>query len=98
MKLSKAKAKKIGIEVWDYLAKHGEIKYKGDLPKKLFKKVKDMFANCPLCEYTYCDKCPLGRLAGNKSDCNYYDKWNDAESDKTRAKYAEIIRDKIKEW
>jgi hypothetical protein len=98
MKLTKAKAKKIAVEVWSYLAEHGEIRIKIDLPEKLYNKIKFLLMQCPCCELYYvggiCPRCPL-------KDCSFksaYSEWCGAKTKKTRAKYAAIIRDKLIAW
>lgn len=58
------RAKKLTLEVWKYLALHGEIRIKQDLPKHLLKSIDKLRCKCPLCELYYhhsgtCPKCPL---------------------------------------
>lgn len=102
--MTKRRAKAIGIEVWDYLAKHGEIDSKHDLPKKIFNKIKKLQDCCSLCQYhkernELCRSCILA-----KSDnmdyhfCGYYYYWAYSRTWEDRVKYAAIIRDKIKAW
>ena len=50
--MTNQKAKDLTIEVWQYLADHPKIKYKADLPKKLWNKIKFLTCQCPLCEIT----------------------------------------------
>ena len=113
MKLSKSKAKKLTIEIWQYLTEHPDIAFKEDLPPKIYDKVKDMVASCPLCELfrypdlddkIYEDKCCNGcPLHTPNSDSNYrckdYGNWqDDYNDDELRSYYAQIIVDKIKAW
>ena len=50
MEMTKKEAKEISLEVWRYLAEHGEIKSKFDLPVAMFEKIKNFNGGCPLCE------------------------------------------------
>jgi len=117
MKLTKAKAKKISVEVWTYLAEHPEIFMKSDLPKKLYNQIENHLHRCPLCELfkeketagyeieykKNCKHCPLWNCsqafyAARGCACRDYLNWENGLTCRTRAKYAAIIRDKIKEW
>jgi hypothetical protein len=106
MKLTKAKAKKIAVEVWSYLAEHGEIRFKTSLPEKLYNKISEMDYLCPLCELLSkkCRLCPLWNcterfyIENNYCACTDYLKWAHAITNEARAKYAAIIRDKLIAW
>lgn len=96
MKLTKKRAKSISLEVWEYLRDHPEIKSKDDLPTKIFTKIRFFRGKCSLCEVLNfaCRECCLNCLKSN----SYYGKWKLSKSNKTRAKYAGIIVEKIKAW
>lgn len=88
--ITKKRAKKLALEVWEYLKDHPEIKDKHHLPNKLISKIKNMKSWCPLCQYgeeqglTCKDFCPLGFYGS----CYYYFKWGEALSNKSRQKWA----------
>lgn len=92
-KMTKKQAKKLCIEVWEYLRDHPEIKVKCELPGKIWVKIEDLACRCPLCEILDCDACPLQRCTPG-----LFAKWTRAETDKTRAKYASAIVEKVKAW
>lgn len=101
------KAKEITLKVWRYLRDHPEICRKNQLPKYLYKLVKNFHAECPLCEFFYfikkgriegsCKPCPL-------KDCHYerslFQKWACADVDniETRQKAAAKIVEKVEAW
>lgn len=92
MKHTKKWAKKLSLEIWTYLRDHPEITRKNELPKKLWNKIKNLYCFCPLCNIaSYCVLCPL-------NDCSDYKLWYHAKTNKTRAKYAGMIVDKIDAW
>lgn len=91
--MTKKQAKKLCLEVWEYLRDHPEIKHKIGLPKNIRKKIVNCYASCPLCDiYEQCPDCPLGDW------CDDFWKWQRARTEKTRAKYAGLIVDKVKAW
>lgn len=101
MKLTKKKAKKICLEVWEYLRDHPEISSKVGLPIKLYDKIKNMFIRCPLCKcLDGCgsddDRCPISPCCNNGK--GIYDKWCESKQKRTRKKYASIIVEKVKAW
>ena len=100
--MTKLEAKALGIEMWEYLAKHPEIKRKGDLPAYLYSKIVSLFNFCPLCELfikdnprLICSLCPL-------KDCfdieSAYQRYNWGRTDEARRAAAQEIVDKIKAW
>ncbi len=94
--MTKKYAKKLCLEVWEYLRDHPETRGKWQLPKKLYAKIKWMDGYCPLCEMCKrCRGCPLEHCI--KDDSLYY-QWHRARTDKTRAKYASAIVEKVKAW
>ena len=95
-KLTKKKAKKICLEIWECLRDNPEIDTKMDLPKKLFNKIKEMRGECPLCDYMSCsDGCPLQTY---HSGCHDFENWCDALTKRGRKKHAGIIVKKVKAW
>ena len=108
MRLTKKKALQITADLFGWLEKHpskekwhwsGWKSNGGDIP--------EMDACCACCEYINlydvgCRKCPLIKLwptnKDNSTPClygkyGYFGKWDDAESPKTRKKYARIIKE-----
>jgi len=99
---TKKQAKKICLEVWEYLALHSEIGSKFGLPPKILKKIGDMISLCPLCDYFFnydydCMVCPLYK-ASRTTECYYYSKWQGARNDKLRKKWADKIVELVKAW
>jgi hypothetical protein len=100
--MTKKQAKKITLEVWTYLRDHPEIKYKSDLPDKLWYKIKKMVSTCPLCHIftkkhiTICGNCPLGTEL--KTGCPYWKKWCISTTDQYRTKAASKIVELVKAW
>jgi hypothetical protein len=96
------RAKAIALEVWEYLAEHPEIYYKGDLPKGLYAKIRHLSNECPLCELFYvfelshCRECPLKSCSPRGK--SLYGKWCDASSEKGRKTNAQKIAEKIRAW
>ena len=92
-------AKKLSLKIWSWLADHPEVRDKEQLPKKLYNKIIEIEARCPLCELyldTDCIDCPLFDDGENcLPDDSLYMKWVDGDSDQN---YAAKIRDKIKNW
>lgn len=89
---SEKQALKQSIEVWKYLAKHPEIMSKAELPERLYDKIKDCMARCPLCQFYdfHCRKCPLPAPANGK--CTLFFKWVDFQADdNTRVSAAQRI-------
>ncbi len=101
--MTKRQAKKLTLEVWRYLAEHGEISLKIKLPPKILNKISGMNAMCPLCEYffeierTLCrGGCPLNEKCIGRN--GLYQKWVDAVDEKTRAAAALAIVRKVEAW
>lgn len=107
--ITKAKAKKITIEVWTYFAEHPEIRAKEDLPKKLYNKIKSYVGECPICEYfSYhqeilsflwggdCEGCPLKIVS--RFHCPLYHRWAFSRTKKERSKAAWDIVDRARSW
>jgi hypothetical protein len=91
----------LSFEVWHYLAAHPEITDNHDLPKKLFGKIKNMWGQCPLCEYDNlekiydCAKCQLvlrTEVAHGCLENNHpYLLWLKAKTDEERIENATAI-------
>jgi hypothetical protein len=98
----KAEAKKLSIEVWTYLAEHPEIRYKCDLPKELWEKIKRLPCECPLCAaYISCDECLLNdknRNSGCAGKSGLYYQWAHSKTALARAKAARRIVVKVEAW
>lgn len=103
MRLTKKEALRIAIELWEWLAETG--KYKHKWPG--WKRYGDMYADCPLCEYSsrhqvsgmaFCDHCPIV-TTGYAGDCFQaaYGEWNRASSPVERRKYAAQFLAQLKE-
>lgn len=56
----------LSIEVWSYLEIHPDLKYKSEIPPNLYKQIKDMKYECPMCEIH--SNCPVIVLAPNNPD------------------------------
>jgi hypothetical protein len=101
MKLTKKKALKICVELWDWLSKHPNSK-KEDCPK--MDKYSDMENDCSCCEFVlqnfaykhqaefcsgteFCNHCPLKRLWGSNDD-GLFD-CEDTESPYNKWKFSE---------
>ena len=109
--MTKKEAKEISLEVWRYLAEHGEIKSKFDLPAAMFEKIKNFTGRCPLCElvnpdgdYEHsqnCSGCPLDD-DNCINDNSLYHQWarpsKDKRGDELRAKAARGIVREIGAW
>ncbi len=96
MRLTEKKAIDLSIELWEWLAETGE--RKGDWPG--WEKCGVMYASCPICEYDEqqdtgsCDSCPYYRRFGqcqDYSELTPFDKWEKAETPRTRKKYAKLF-------
>jgi len=99
--MNEQKALKLTIKIWDYLAKHGNVSDKEDLPRRLWWRIKWLNFNCPLCHYyrpskegeritrNRCGACPLPhRLEG---ECILYNRWRRAETNQERSMHAQEI-------
>ena len=100
-------AKKETLEIWRYLAAHGELPSKELLPVKMFKKIVNYKCRCPLCALymsMVCAECPLliRNAAGEPRPCGssgqQYDKWSHADTDDERATAAGEIVKLIEAW
>ena len=109
--MTKEEAKEISLEKWRYLAEHGEIKSKLDLPAAMFEKIKNFMGWCPLCELFNpdgdyddghnCSGCPLDddNCINNGSLFKQWENLPRGESgNEQRAKAAAEIARKIKAW
>ena len=100
MKMTRKKAKEIGLEVWGYLRDNPEIDLKTSLPTAIYEKIEHMPGHCPLCAVfgMGCEKggfaCPLE----NERHCRDYWLWDEAKSNAGRKKYAGKIYDAINAW
>ena len=88
-KSARKEAKKLTLEMWQYLRDHPERLVKSQLPKEIWDKIKDMSLNCPLCqvfnsdqtgthfyEWVPCMGCPLDAAGENcKNLESAYSKW-----------------------
>jgi len=94
------------IKIWDWLYQNPS-KDKEDWPEWDFNggEVKEVMALCFACKeaginkngYSNCHRCPIKWNGGHCENIDSeYAKWHDSKTDKTRKKYAKIIRDK--EW
>ena len=101
MELTKKKAKKICLEVWKWLRDNPDIGDKADLPEKIYSKISGLDCYCPLCvlyRLPDCNQCFLKKVRSGVGNCDYFYKWNNAKTSKTRKKYAGIIVEKVKAW
>ena len=57
----------ISIEVWGYLSKHPELQYKSDISPDLYKQIKKMEFECPMCEIH--SNCPVITGEGTDISC-----------------------------
>jgi hypothetical protein len=94
--MTKKEAKVLTVELWTYLAKHPECRYKGQAPKELYSRVKELQCECPLCEVSEtCGECPLKAAGrGCLNDDSPYEYWarSDPYGKETRRKAAwEIV-------
>jgi len=100
--ITKKWAKKLSLEVWEYLRDHPEIDKKEDLP--FYEKIINITNECPLCHMfwhnDYCKGCPLECLNDDEqlSSSSLYYQWHKAHCGDDRAKYAGLIYDKIAAW
>lgn len=105
MKLTRKKAIKLSIELWEWMAEKEE-RYKDDWPK--WKEFGGMENNCPLCEYVghegtkmNCPKCPLGwgMYGCEEADHSMYREWKESiwQIKPTRKKYAGLFLAQLKE-
>ena len=103
MRLTKKKALEITTELWAWLAETGKRKaaWSG------WEKYGYMDSACPLCEYTCrlrrnlyegkdCRICPLG-LGYYGCYETSYSNWEEARTDKTRRKYANLFLEQLKQ-
>ena len=98
-KITKKQAKKLCLEVWEYLRDHPEIDDKINLPDEIYDKIYMLANECPLCELYFtqeidCPHCPL-ELDG---EIGLYGLWVNSITKNKRAKYAGLIVDKVKAW
>lgn len=96
--MTKKYAKKLSLEVWEYLRDHPEIKCKRDLPSRLYKKIELLSCNCPLCELFIEDDCMNCPLEECFSGASFFDKWGRSTRKSNRARHASKIVEKIKAW
>ena len=88
--------------LWNWLAEHPGCRYKHYAFIDL--EWDSVSFGCFLCELfhdhnNHCPQCPLQKASGgcelNDGKQNYYDRWKTAQTDKTRRKYAILIRDVV---
>ena len=101
MRLTRKKAIDLCIELWTWLAETG--KTKEDWPE--WEKYDPVMSDCWFCEYVNqrknysdrCKSCPYNRKYGHcYNPESYYDCWEDAETPRTRRKYAKLFLEQIK--
>ncbi len=97
-------AKDLTIEVWTELRDNPE-KDKDDLSKKLLDQIENMQCECPLCELFFnddCRHCPLDKTGHSclnlSSEESYYSQWEDAEDLSSRAYFAGLLLQVVKDW
>ena len=107
MELTKKKADELCYEKWNWHYHNPGYLLSGSWPRWEFNSgdLPPMLCNCPYCELydnsvgiSYnCKECPLatsGHKCEDTFDKNdYWYKWNYANSNRTRKKYAKLIRD-----
>lgn len=103
MRLTRKKAIELCISLWTWLAETGA-KFKSEWPEWEKYERNICWSHCWYCEYSNrrckntvgvnCKKCPLG---GKSFECNdlYYGKWKEAETPRTRKKYAKLFLEQI---
>ncbi len=105
MKLTRKKAIELCIEMWTWLAETGKRKFEYPFPEEQLKYAGNDYpeAHCWFCEYCLqhkddnCKGCPLGGDP-NDPECDKlaYDKWDEAQTPRTRKKYAKLFLGQIK--
>jgi hypothetical protein len=102
--MTQKEAKELTLELWRYLAEHPECWTKAQTPQDLYKKIKGLFAECPLCEIIQggpCDPCPLAAAGeGCGKEGSAFDKWSytDPEDKDARKESAELIVKIVSAW
>jgi hypothetical protein len=101
--MTKAEAKALSLEKWEYLAERPECKIL-DLPDAIYDRLDECYNWCPLCEiYDGCQDCILFKAdAGCLGFNSPYIKWNNSPSGEAgnaiRAEAAKRIVDIVKAW
>jgi hypothetical protein len=104
MNLTKKKAKELCLIKWDFFRKTGGHTYK-DIDEKDLLKIRNLSNTCGYChKYSdhspfsrknRCTKCPLFKLWGmcchSKSRKDLFSKWANANTIRTRKKYADLM-------
>jgi hypothetical protein len=100
--MTQKEAIELSIEVWSHLAAHPGIAYKSDLPKKIYGKIENMKARCPLCEcirniLDSCNNCPLCFVKdGNRKRCSSgghpYTTWRNSNKEGRKEGATAIVR------
>jgi hypothetical protein len=85
--VTRKKAKKLCLDLWRYLENSPSVYRKLDVPRKLWDKIRELNAECPLCEmfcegHHRCRCCPLSR-AGDKcfDRSSAFARWNSSGID-----------------
>jgi hypothetical protein len=100
------------LKVWTYLRDHPEINTKDELPDYLYSTIRNLEAECPLCEIfsnfnrhgiRICKnkvgvKCPLYKCYVTHNHVGLYEKWGNAFGCEERAKYAGKIVNRLLQW
>jgi hypothetical protein len=95
--LTELEALDLGVEMWAFLRDHPKIAKKYRLPKRLFSRIRNLFYRCPLCDFYFlekhCSGCPIqgNCIWGRK----IFSRWNDAKSERARAKAASTLVEAI---
>lgn len=101
-RLTKKKAKELSIEKWEWWVKHPTKDFE-DMPLILQDKIKNYFAECPLCELYKrdepCFKCPLYECNEHCGDIySYYNLFCHIKDKKVLKALAKAILEIIKDW
>ena len=104
--MTKAEAKQLSLEVWQWLVKHPEAPSKASLPSYIYAKIGGLEHCCPLCEVYgsgnhkfRCHECPLGTALGACwSDESVYSVWANAEDRDIRQEAAQKIVRVLEMW
>ena len=81
----------LSIEVWGYLSEHPELQEKSDIPPDLYKQIKKMEYECPMCEVH--PKCPVITEYGLDIDCPLFPCTNKAYVSGPECKYPNAYSD-----
>ena len=98
-------AKKLSLEVWEYLKEHPAIENKIGLPKELYDRIRNMGYQCPLCKLysmntssDLCPGCPLKTCARYSEYSRWFHSPRGHEGMNIRREYATKIVEILKAW